>query len=290
MKNMLKIRIIVTLLPLLLATFIVPSATFAASVSLKGTAEVVNTGNSLLFESNNSAVTVDTETGNLSGFVWSEDLGWIDFDNNSGANSAKINLETGVVSGLAYVVNTASIVDFTNFNSNVIVNLETGVFTGFAWSVELGWIDFSTVNTGGVKLVLDENFVNITTIDSETAPVDGVWKVTNKKPVLSGITAPNAVVTITLTRDGTSVDVEVIADAEGKWSWTPTSDLVLGAYTVRIVSENADGVISETTFTLNIMISDLASSGLSNPYVMIVLTIVGVLVVVFSAKKKVVTM
>lgn len=290
MKNMLKIRIIVTLLPLLLATFIVPSATFAASVSLKGTAEVVNTGNSLLFESNNSAVTVDTETGNLSGFVWSEDLGWIDFDNNSGANSAKINLETGVVSGLAYVVNTASIVDFTNFESNVVVNLETGVFTGFAWSVELGWIDFSTVNTGGVKLVLDENFVNITTIDSETAPVDGVWNVTNKKPVLSGITAPNAVVTITLTRDGTSVDVEVIADAEGKWSWTPTSDLVLGAYTVRIVSENADGVISETTFTLNIMISDLASSGLSNPYVMIVLTIVGVLVVVFSAKKKVVTM
>ncbi len=273
-----------------LSLFFFAGSVYAAdTVDVLGTAEVVNTGNSLLFEENNSAVTVDMETGNVSGFVWSEDIGWIDFDNNGGDDAVTVDLETGAVTGIAYVVNTAASVDFTGHNSNVTVDVETGEFTGFAWSEDVGWIDFEEVNTAGEPLVLEENFVTVVSVGSETASEDGTWSTSEKRPTISGTTAPNSVVTITITRDGTSVDVVITANEDGNWSWTPSEDLVLGAYTIRIVSENADGVLSESTFTMEILgedtvVDDLAPSGLSNPYVMIVLTIVGFTIAVVSSR------
>jgi len=98
----------------------------------------------LYFNSYNSNVSINKETGNLSGYAFSDDLGWIDFgqsDNPSGP--VNVNLTTGSVSGKAYVITSGSYVDFTNYESNVSVDLSTGVFSGYAWSEDAGWIDFS---------------------------------------------------------------------------------------------------------------------------------------------------
>lgn len=130
----------VTLTSIVLFSFTHASA---ASVAISGSATVVNTGGTLSFSSFNSNAVVDSETGNISGYVWSTDLGWIDFDNNGNPNSARIDLGTGNVLGQAYAINTGGLVDFTNFNSNVVVDLETGLFSGYGWSTDLGWINFS---------------------------------------------------------------------------------------------------------------------------------------------------
>ena len=135
--------------------FLVSIPAFASSsVTIGGTAEVVNTLGILDFDGHNSNVGVDSSTGDVTGYVWSEDLGWIDFDNNGGAGSVNINLENGQVSGSAYVVNTGGTIDFTNFNSNVIVDLENNTVSGYAWSSDLGWIDFSGVQISGSLLAV----------------------------------------------------------------------------------------------------------------------------------------
>lgn len=140
------------ILPLIifLSLFIFPSSALAAGpISLEGTATVVNTGGELLFEEYNSDVVVDSATGYVTGFVWSEDLGWIDFGNDGEADPVIIDLDDGTVSGLAYVVNTGGHIDFTNFDSNTEVDISTGIFTGYVWSEDLGWIDFTGVTIDG---------------------------------------------------------------------------------------------------------------------------------------------
>jgi hypothetical protein len=50
-----------------------------ATGQVSGSAHVMNTGNEIKFDSNNSNTIVNTNTGVFSGYVWSEDVGWIDF-------------------------------------------------------------------------------------------------------------------------------------------------------------------------------------------------------------------
>ncbi len=57
---------------------------------------------------------------NLSGFAWSENIGWISF-NCTNNNSCNI------------------------VNYGVSVNPQTGVLSGFAWSENIGWIKFDPV-------------------------------------------------------------------------------------------------------------------------------------------------
>lgn len=69
--------------------------------------------------------------GNLSGWAWSDAIGWISF--------ACHNPQTGGVSP-----------DFSCAWSNyrVIVSPTTGEFSGWAWNDTIGWISFSCANTG----------------------------------------------------------------------------------------------------------------------------------------------
>lgn len=129
----------------LISVLFLPSVVSAVSESVSGTAEVVNTGGIVDFENYNSNVVVDSETGAVTGYVWSEDIGWIDFSNNGEADSVKVDLGSGSVSGLAYALNTGGHVDFTNYNSNVVWNSKSGTLSGYGWSEDLGWIDFSGV-------------------------------------------------------------------------------------------------------------------------------------------------
>lgn len=138
-------KVLVITVFLLMALLVVPSLVLASSESITGNPEVVNTGGIVDFDNFNSNAVVDSETGAVTGYVWSEDIGWIDFSNNGESNPVTVNLSNGVVSGLAYVPNTGGFVDFTNYNSNVTWNSESGTLSGFGWSEDLGWIDFSGV-------------------------------------------------------------------------------------------------------------------------------------------------
>jgi hypothetical protein len=112
--------------------------------TIRGRAKFMTGEGYLHFSSYYSNVSMDKETGNLSGYAFSDDLGWIDFgqsDNPSGP--VNVNLTTGSVSGKAYVITSGSYVDFTSYGSNVKVDLSTGVFSGYAWSEDAGWVDFS---------------------------------------------------------------------------------------------------------------------------------------------------
>lgn len=51
--------------------------------AVSGSAYVINTGNTINFSSNNSNTVVDVNSGKFSGYVWSKDLGWIDFGVNN---------------------------------------------------------------------------------------------------------------------------------------------------------------------------------------------------------------
>lgn len=122
-----------------------PGVALAAVISVTGKAKVLNTDNSYLdFTNYNSNVTVDDQTGNFSSYGFLEDLGWVDFgstDNPSGP--VDLDLSTGALSGKAYVLNTGSYLDFTNYNSNVTLSPGGRTFSGFVFSEDVGWLNFS---------------------------------------------------------------------------------------------------------------------------------------------------
>ena len=111
----------------------------ATPVGISGTADALNTGGTLDFTNFNSNVEVDSDTGDFSGFVWSTDVGWVDF------SGVTVSLTTGVVGGTAAVLNTGGFIYFSSYNSNVVVDLDSGAFSGYGWSDDLGWIDFGDV-------------------------------------------------------------------------------------------------------------------------------------------------
>ncbi|MFH1895986.1 MAG: fibronectin type III domain-containing protein [bacterium] len=73
------------------------------------------------------------------------------------------------VSGTAEFMNTGNYLDFTNYNSNVVIVGSTGNFEGYAWSADLGWVAFGTTDNS-------EGPVNVNT---STGAVTGKAKVLN---------------------------------------------------------------------------------------------------------------
>jgi hypothetical protein len=162
MKHILKQKLVVITFSVLVGMLFTPALASAASqILVGGTASVINTEGELSFEEYNSNVSVDSATGDISGYVWSEDLGWIDFGNNGGTNPVKIDLDNGKVSGLAYVINTEGTVDFTNYNSNTEVDLASGIMSGYGWSEDVGWIDFTGVDLSGTLIETGANILPV---------------------------------------------------------------------------------------------------------------------------------
>jgi hypothetical protein len=172
MKNSVHIRSIVFGLLFLLVicfSYVSFSKVFAAGpTAIDGRAISLNTGNYIFFTSEvygANVVISDPDPGNsnmrtISGYAWSQDLGWIKFTSGETAG-VFVDYSTGGVSGSAYVINTEGILDFTNFGSNVIVNPTTGVFSGYVWSSDIGWVDFG-MNEVYVRDTLPPN--NVTSV------------------------------------------------------------------------------------------------------------------------------
>jgi hypothetical protein len=97
--------------------------------------------------------------GNLSGYAWSENIGWISFNPGdvvgcpSGTCSAR--RVGNALQGWARIVGIKTELTFGNSggwqgwvklsgaNYGVSINTVTSALSGYAWSDELGWIDFS---------------------------------------------------------------------------------------------------------------------------------------------------
>lgn len=122
----------------------------SASDEVAGSATVLNTSNKIYFTSTeyNANVSISeldagTNKRTISGYAWSEDVGWIQFTAEQGRTSGVfVNYATGKIEGSAYVINTGYLISFDGYNSNAKVDTNTGAFSGFVWSENLGWIDF----------------------------------------------------------------------------------------------------------------------------------------------------
>ena len=155
MKNSVRLRSTILLLLLIIvisSSYIFISKVFALdSTPIMGSAVSVNTGNDIFFSSeiyDANVVISDPDPDNsnirtISGYAWSQDLGWIKFTAGE-SPGVFVNYTTGAVTGSAYVINSGHLLDFTNYQSNVVVNTSTGIFTGYVWSQDIGWIDFGT--------------------------------------------------------------------------------------------------------------------------------------------------
>ncbi len=145
----------VVIIPLLIVGKLFASTTIP--ISDTSTATVVNTGNQIVFDSSthHTNVTIDYNTRQMSGYAWSDEIGWIDFgggaDNPDGPVNADIH---GLLKGRAKVMDTGNLIDFNSspFGSNVAIASSTGQFSGFVWSQDLGWINFSGVSVPGFYL------------------------------------------------------------------------------------------------------------------------------------------
>lgn len=83
--------------------------------------------------SSNYKVSRDSVTGDLSGWAWSDSIGWISFCGNASAGSTW---------------NGSSWICPASPTYQVKVNPTTGIFTGWAWNDAVGWISFNCSDPG----------------------------------------------------------------------------------------------------------------------------------------------
>lgn len=231
-KLKLKLNSIFIILFLGFFLFIAPTRIYAADVNVAGKAKVANTNVYLDFNSTpyNSNIKIDNTNGNFSGYVWSEDLGWVAFgttDNPSGP--VNLNLSTGVVSGKAYVLDTGAYLYFSGDipgsvplgnTSNVTVNIVTKAFSGNVWSEDLGWINFSDTGVAtATSLDTTAPSIRITDLGAIANVPDAVnltYYFTSNQPVIKGTSEANA--TITFKTD--SHTYTTTAGSDGKFTIT----------------------------------------------------------------------
>lgn len=175
--------------------FFITKVSAANTTPVIGSAVSMNTNNPIFFTSATYGANVvigdpDSENSNIrtiSGYAWSQDIGWIKFTAGE-STGVFVNYTTGAVTGSAYVINTGKLLDFTNYNSNVVVNTETGIFTGYVWSEDIGWIDFGTDDVY-VKDSLAPNNVDINTVNGYSTS-EQTKGITSSTSVFYNYTAP----------------------------------------------------------------------------------------------------
>lgn len=131
-------------------------ATNSVGITEASTAAVLNTGEKLYFDtaSHGASVSIDYETRQMSGYAWSEDLGWVDFGAGADNPSGPVLSDAyGNLSGKAKALS-GGYIDFgaSPNGANVKIESGTGQLSGFAWSEDLGWIDFGNVVAPGFYL------------------------------------------------------------------------------------------------------------------------------------------
>jgi hypothetical protein len=129
----------------ILAGLFVPVALYAAT----GTIDAANykarlcqdttcTTYSVVYWKTTNGPAVSITDSGLSGYIWSENLGWINLAPTEGGVD---NTTGGVLSGYGWG-DTASWVNFDPTHGGVTINTTTGEFSGYAWISNAGWMRF----------------------------------------------------------------------------------------------------------------------------------------------------
>ncbi|MDO8604043.1 MAG: carboxypeptidase-like regulatory domain-containing protein [bacterium] len=117
--------------------FAVPLLTSAGTIDTTNKYARFLDDNSLVnFGSTNGGVVVNS--GNITGYAWSTNFGWI---NLAPTNGGVTNNGSGVLTGYAWGQNTGWI-NFKPTNGGVTIDA-SGNFNGYAWSETKGWLVFS---------------------------------------------------------------------------------------------------------------------------------------------------
>ena len=126
------------------------SEALGSTVAVLGTTQATtNTGEKLYFDPGTYAsnVTIDNYSRQMSGYAWSNDLGWISFGTDSNPSGPVVADTSGHLSGKAKALN-GGYIDFNASPSGANVTIAVGGnFSGYAWSEDIGWINFSGVNS-----------------------------------------------------------------------------------------------------------------------------------------------
>ena len=146
-----------------------PASAIAQPLADDANGQVMTTGSSLIMTSSptGSNLIVDRVGRTVSGYVWSTDLGWVNF-------SAGLTVgNDGRVSGLTSNAGGAPVFDFnaTPHNASVTINANNQL-EGYAWSQDLGWIHFD--GAGNAKAL------------TTNAPLD-----INQQPMRANVTIDN---------------------------------------------------------------------------------------------------
>jgi hypothetical protein len=91
-------------------------------------------------------VFASTTDGTVSGYAWSDKIGWINF----GTTNGNVHITDSAITGYAWNENTGRIL--LNPTQSGVANNAEGTLSGYAWNEGTGWINFSgvTVNSSGV--------------------------------------------------------------------------------------------------------------------------------------------
>lgn len=135
---------------ILTTCFLLPTTPVeAATISLSGYAWSETVG-WVSFKGSNYGVIVDSSTGALSGYAWSEHVGWLSFSPSdltgcpTAPCTASVNLTTGALSGWAKWLNTGEFVRLSGPGYGVTYNNSTKAYSGYAWGdLNSGWMKWS---------------------------------------------------------------------------------------------------------------------------------------------------
>jgi hypothetical protein len=112
-------------------------------------------------------------SGNITGYAWSENIGWINF----GITNGDATVEDAVLTGYAWNENTGRI--NLNPDNGGVTNNWLGTLSGYAWGEGVGWINFSGViiNDNG-EFTGQATGTNIGTInfDCDNCSVQTTWR------------------------------------------------------------------------------------------------------------------
>ena len=217
---------------------------WAATLSVTGKAKVLNTDAYLDFDANGSNVMISSTTGDFSGYVFSDDVGWIAFGTTDNAEGpVNINTTTGVVTGKAKVLNTGAYLDFGANNSDVSATIPQGVFSGYVFSDDVGWINF-----GDTGVSTSSSFDNTAPSISLTALSPDPNNDTT--PTLSG-TATEAIGTVSNVQyqmdsiagswTACTADDAAFDEASETFTCTPASALSQGSHTMYVQATDSNG-------------------------------------------------
>ena len=128
-----------------------------------GSAYVLNTEQKLLFHENDNSVVVDTITGEFEGYIWSEDLGWVDLGNNQvyvkddSAPEGSIEINSGLECTSSNDVNLKmSASDSDQFPSSGVSQMmicNQADFSGCDWEEYMEEKEWSLIDGDGEKTV-----------------------------------------------------------------------------------------------------------------------------------------